>query len=98
MQEKCPARSASRCSGRPRALATASLWRHSNRSLFARGNSAGKRFGEARDWGGTFGEISRFRATETALSGVSSGKAAEVKGYSDGAREPHLRPTARWGW
>jgi hypothetical protein len=27
------------------------LCRHSNRSLFASGNSAGKRFGEARDWG-----------------------------------------------
>ena len=26
------------------------LCRHSNQSLFARGNSAGKRFGEARDW------------------------------------------------
>ena len=47
------------------------LCRHSNRSLFARGNSAGKEFGEARDRGGIFGGIGRFRATETALSRVS---------------------------
>jgi hypothetical protein len=53
------------------------LCRHSNQSLFASGNSAGKKFGEARDWGGIFGDAARFRAAETALSRVSVGKAAE---------------------
>ena len=53
------------------------LCRHSNRSLFASGNSAGKRFGEARDRDGIFGDTGRFRVTETALSRVSGGKAAE---------------------
>jgi Terminase small subunit/NADH:flavin oxidoreductase / NADH oxidase family len=43
----------------------------------ASGSSAGKRFGEARDRGGIFGDIGRFRAIETALSRVSGGKAAE---------------------
>jgi hypothetical protein len=43
----------------------------------ARGNSAGKEFGEARDGVATFGGDRRFRAAETALSGVSGGKAAE---------------------
>jgi hypothetical protein len=41
------------------------------------GNSSGKGFGEARDWGGIFGGTSRFRAAEIALSRVSSGQAAE---------------------
>ena len=53
------------------------LCRHSNRSLFASGNSAGKRFGEARDRAAFLGDTSRFRAAETALSRVSAGKAAE---------------------
>jgi hypothetical protein len=47
------------------------LCRHSKRSLFASENSAGKRFGEARDRGGFFGDTGRFRAIETALSRVS---------------------------
>jgi Malate/L-lactate dehydrogenase len=57
--------------------------RDSNRSLptfepvSVRGNSAGKRFGEARDWAGIFSDIGRFRATETVLSPLSGGKAAE---------------------
>jgi hypothetical protein len=34
-------------------------------------------FGEARDRGGIFGDIGRFRATETALAGASGGKATE---------------------
>jgi hypothetical protein len=51
------------------------LCRHSNPSLLARGNSAGKMFGEARDWAGIFGDASRFLATETALSRVSGGAA-----------------------
>jgi hypothetical protein len=49
----------------------------SNQSLFARGNSAGKRFGEARDRGGIFGDTGRVWAVETALTRVSGGKAAE---------------------
>jgi hypothetical protein len=53
------------------------LCRHSNRSLSGTGNSAGKEFGEARDWGANFGDNGRFRATETAPSRVSDGKAAE---------------------
>jgi hypothetical protein len=36
---------------------------------------AGKGFGEARDLGRIFGDIGRFRATETALSRVSGAKA-----------------------
>jgi hypothetical protein len=54
-----------------------SLCRHSNQSLRAAENSAGKRFGEARDWAAIFGDVRRSRATETALSRVSGGKAAE---------------------
>jgi hypothetical protein len=42
------------------------LCRHSNPSLFAGRNSAGKEFGEARDWAGVFGDTRRFRGTETA--------------------------------
>jgi hypothetical protein len=53
------------------------LCRHSNRSLFAGANSAGKRFGDARDWAGFFGDTTGFRAAETAVSRVPSGKAAE---------------------
>jgi hypothetical protein len=53
------------------------LYQHSNRSLFARRNSAGKKIREARDWGRVFGDIRRFRAAETARSRVSGGKAAE---------------------
>jgi hypothetical protein len=53
------------------------LCRHSNRSLFASGNSAGKRFGKARDSAGIFGDIGQFCVTETALSRVSGGKATE---------------------
>jgi hypothetical protein len=53
------------------------LCRHSNQSLFAGGNSAGKEFGEARDWAGFFGDTRRFRGTETAPSRVPGGKAAE---------------------
>jgi hypothetical protein len=47
------------------------LCRHSNQSLSATGNSAGKKSGEARDRGGIFGGTGRFRTTETALSRVS---------------------------
>jgi hypothetical protein len=54
-----------------------SLCPHSNQSLFAGRNSAGKEFGEARDRGGIFGDIRRFPVTETVLSHVSRGKAAE---------------------
>jgi hypothetical protein len=47
------------------------LRRHSNQPLLAGGNSAGKEFGEARDWAGVFGDTRRFRGTETAPSRVS---------------------------
>jgi hypothetical protein len=53
------------------------LCRHSNPSLFASGNSAGKGFGVARDRGGIFGDTGQLRAAETALSRVSGGKATE---------------------
>jgi hypothetical protein len=53
------------------------LCRHSNPSLFASGNSAGKGFGVARDRGGIFGDTGKLRAAETALSRVSGGKATE---------------------
>ena len=53
------------------------LFRHSNRSLFASRNRAGKRFGEARDWAGIFGDIGQFCVTETAPSRVCGGKATE---------------------
>jgi hypothetical protein len=53
------------------------LCRHSNQSLFAGGNSAGKEFDEARDWAGVFGDTHRSRGTETAPSRVPGGKAAE---------------------
>jgi hypothetical protein len=49
---------------------------------------AGKTFAEGRDGGGFFGDTSRFRATETALSRVSGGKAAGSKGLF-----PHCRET-----
>jgi hypothetical protein len=49
----------------------------SNQSLSATGNSARKKFGEARDRGGIFGDASQFPATETALSRVPGGKATE---------------------
>jgi hypothetical protein len=51
-------------------------------SLSATGNSAGKKFGEARDWAGIFGDTTGFRATETTLSGVPGGKAAESQRLS----------------
>jgi len=41
------------------------------------GNSAGKTFGEARDSAAIFSDIGQFWVTETALSRVSGGKAAE---------------------
>jgi hypothetical protein len=46
-------------------------------TLSASGNSAGKRFGEARDWGGIFADAGRFRSAETAPFRVSGGKATE---------------------
>jgi hypothetical protein len=53
------------------------LCRHSNQSLSATGNSAGKGFGEVRDSAGFFGDTCRFRAVETARSSASGGKATE---------------------
>jgi hypothetical protein len=53
------------------------LRRRSSRSLLAGRNSAGKEFGEARDWAGVFGDTRRFRVTETAPSRIPGGKAAE---------------------
>jgi hypothetical protein len=55
--------------------AGAGLCRQSNRSLSALQIPAGKRFGEARDRAGIFGDDCQFRAAETGLSRVSSGKA-----------------------
>ena len=49
----------------------------STQSLFSGENFAGKKFGEARDWAGVFGDVSRFGSTETALSRTSCGKAAD---------------------
>jgi hypothetical protein len=46
------------------------LRRHSNQPLLAGGNSAGKEFGEARDWAAVFGDSGRFWGTETAPSRV----------------------------
>jgi hypothetical protein len=46
-------------------------------NLARAGHSDGKRFGDARDWAGTFGVTGRIRAAETALSRVSVGKATE---------------------
>jgi hypothetical protein len=74
------------------------LCRYSNRSLFTGANSAGKKFGEARDRGGIFGDASRFLATETMLSRVSGGKPRNVKDYSDGARKSKLRRNAWLSW
>jgi hypothetical protein len=53
------------------------LRRRSSRSLLPGRNSAGKEFGEARDWAGVFGDTRRFRVTETAPSRIPRGKAAE---------------------
>jgi hypothetical protein len=49
----------------------------SNQSLSPHAKSGGKKFGEARDRWGIFGDIGRFRATETVLAGASGGKATE---------------------
>jgi hypothetical protein len=69
-----------------------------NRSPFGKENSAGKRFGGARDRGGIFGVTGRFRAAETTLSPASPmAKPRKVKDYSDGARQAELRRTAWWG-
>jgi hypothetical protein len=54
--------------------------------------AARKRFGEARDLGGIFGVTSRFRATETRLHRVSSGKAAKSSRL---LRRPHESGFAR---
>jgi hypothetical protein len=51
------------------------LCRKSNRSLSVPPIPAGKRFGEARDRAGIFGEDRLFRATETGISRVSRVKA-----------------------
>jgi hypothetical protein len=56
----------------------------------ATGNSAGKRSDEARDWAGVFGDIGRFRATETVLSPVSDGKAAESQRLFARRQEPGI--------
>ena len=72
------------------------LCRHSNRSLFASRNRAGKRFAEARDWGGILGDSGRFQVTETARSRVSAGKAAESQRPLRRRQEPELRRSAWW--
>ena len=76
-------RARDRTSKEPKAFSTRTgLCRHSNRSLFASWNSAGKRFGEPRNRGGIFCDTGRFRAVETALSRVSVGKTAECQRLS----------------
>jgi hypothetical protein len=66
------------------------LYRHSNQSLLAGENSDGKGFDEARDWAGFFRDTGRFRATETALSRVSSGKATESQRLFRASRETEI--------
>jgi hypothetical protein len=61
----------------PRRQTQTRLWRESNQSLSAPGIPVGKTFAEARDRGGIFGDTSRLRATETALSRVCGCKATE---------------------
>ena len=53
------------------------LCQHSNQSLSPHAKSGGKKFGEARDRGGVFRDIGRFRAAETVLSRVSGAKTTE---------------------
>jgi hypothetical protein len=73
-----------------------SLCRVSNRSPSAPRIPAGRRFGEARDQAGIFGDCRIFRAVETRLSRVSPPKSREVKDSSTGGRKPELRRTAWW--
>jgi hypothetical protein len=70
------------------------LCRHSNQSLFAGGNSAGKEFGEARDWAGFFGDTRRFRGQRPRRPASPAAKPRKVKDYSEGARKSELRRTA----
>jgi hypothetical protein len=61
---------------------------HSNQSLSATGNSAGKKSNEARDRGGIFGDARRFLATETVQSRVWGSKAAECQRLLRWRQEP----------
>jgi hypothetical protein len=63
----------------------------SNRSLlFGSGNSAGKRFGEARDRGGIFGVTGPI--AETTLSRVTGGKATESQRLFRRRQESGIAP------
>jgi hypothetical protein len=69
--------------------------RGSNRSLFAAPIPAGKRFGEARDHAGIFGdELPIPRDRDSPLPWFPR----QSPGKSTGARKPDLRGTAWWGW
>ena len=90
-------RAARASAGRTAKLRTG-LSRPSIRSPFAAPISAGKRFGEARDRAGFFGDDCIFCTAETGRPRVSGAKAPEVKVHSDGPRKPSLRGTGWWGW
>ena len=51
---------------------------------------------EARDCGGIFGDTSRLRATETALSASAVAKPRKIKAYSDSRTKAALCKTAWW--
>jgi hypothetical protein len=89
-----------RGAGRAQAFRTrTSLCRHSNQSLSATGNSAGKKFGEATETGRAFlatlpvsgRQRPRYLASPAA-------KPPKVKDYPDDARKPEFPRTAWWGW
>jgi hypothetical protein len=89
----CPA------AGRAQAFSTrTSLCRHSNQSLSATGNSAGKKFGETRDWAGIFGDLPDSGRQRPRYLASPAAKPPKVKDYSDDARKPELRRTAWWSW
>jgi hypothetical protein len=68
------------------------LRRHSNQPLLAGGNSAGKEFGEARDWAAVFGDSGRFWGTETAPSRVFGRLASLPDWHGIGPRHGKFPP------
>jgi hypothetical protein len=67
-----------------------------NRSLFASPNSAGKRFGEARDRGGVLATPADSGRQRPRWPAPRAAKPRKVKDYFSGARKPDLRRTAWW--
>ena len=65
-------------------------------SLSATGNSAGKKFGETRDWAGIFGDLPDSGRQRPRYLASPAAKPPKVKDYSDDARKPELRRTAWW--